>query len=480
MPMNSILSHRETGKSKKTAFTSKASLFFLPALIVMVFCSTAFSQDANYWTYQYGSRSTLLGGAVVGSVLDISGIYYNPGGLALIDDPEVFLAARSFQYPNYTLKRQGLEDLKLNSSRIGTAPSLYAGMMNFKFLKKHRITYAYLTRYESKLNLNTHIVDKYASDPNTGNENDIIFDYRLDEDLTEPWFGITWSYKVQEKLGIGVSTFATFRDHRIHFSTLGEMISPDDDIFVILGTRDFKYSNYRLLWKLGLTFDFIGLSFGLTVTTPSIEVYSNGSAGLNITYIGGDIDNNGLADTVIAATYQNNLDSDYPTPLSIGIGTTYKVDHTRIYLSAEWFSKVNKFDVLKTRSFHVQTSGEVVPFTITHEADAVLNYGIGIEHFFSKNFSYYGSFNTDYSNQNSDLQSNISITSWNIYHIMTGANLRIKRVQLTLGLGYSFGKNEFNSANILNEINLESLAPSIFENSQFYYSNFRLLFGFSF
>jgi hypothetical protein len=136
--------------------------------------------------------------------------------------------------------------------------------------------------------------------------------------------------------------------------------------------------------------------------------------------------------------------------------------------------------VLKTKSFHVQTSGELVPFTITHEADAVLNYGIGIEHFFGENFSCYGSFTTDYSSKNSDSQSNIAITSWDIYHIMTGANLRIKRVQLTLGLGYSFGKDQFNSANIFNEIDAENLAPRIFENSQFYYNNFRLLFGFSF
>ena len=470
----------KTGNSMKVTFTSKSGILLQAALALVLFSSAAFSQDTNYWTYQYGSRSTLLGGAVVGSVLDISGIYYNPGGLALIDDPEVFLAARTFQYPNYTLKRQGLADLKLNSSRIGPAPSLYAGMMNFKSLKNHRLTYAFLTRYESKLKLTTTIVDKYANDPNTGNENYVVFDYRLDENLTEPWFGVTWSYKVQEKLGIGISTFATFRDHRVNFATLGEVVSPDDKILVILSSRDFKYSNYRLLWKLGFTFDFIGLSYGLTVTTPSIEVYSSGSAGMNFTYVGGDIDNNGMTDTLIAATYQDKLDSDYPTPLSIGIGTTYKIDHTKIYLSAEWFNKVNKFDVLKTNDFYSQTSGQLVPFTITHEAKAVLNFGVGFEHFFSKNFSYYGSFTTDYSSKNNDSKTNLSITSWDIYHIMTGANLRIKRAQLTLGLGYSFGKDEFKTTNIFNEIGLENITPGIFENSQFYYSNFKLLFGFSF
>ena len=36
-------------------------------------------QDSHYWTNQYGTRATLLGGAVIGSVLDLSGTYYNPG-----------------------------------------------------------------------------------------------------------------------------------------------------------------------------------------------------------------------------------------------------------------------------------------------------------------------------------------------------------------------------------------------------------------
>ena len=30
--------------------------------------SAVHAQDAHYWTYQYGTRSNLLGGAVVGSV----------------------------------------------------------------------------------------------------------------------------------------------------------------------------------------------------------------------------------------------------------------------------------------------------------------------------------------------------------------------------------------------------------------------------
>ena len=46
----------------------------VPILIVIICCTVVVAQDTHYWTYQYGMRAELLGGAAVGSVLDISTI----------------------------------------------------------------------------------------------------------------------------------------------------------------------------------------------------------------------------------------------------------------------------------------------------------------------------------------------------------------------------------------------------------------------
>ncbi|MEE9578502.1 MAG: hypothetical protein V3W24_02925, partial [Gemmatimonadota bacterium] len=51
----------------------------------------AAAQDAHYWTTQYGNRSRLLAGAVIGSVDDVSSVFYNPGALALLEKPELLL-----------------------------------------------------------------------------------------------------------------------------------------------------------------------------------------------------------------------------------------------------------------------------------------------------------------------------------------------------------------------------------------------------
>ena len=41
------------------------------------------AQDTHYWTQQYGTQGELLLGTVVGSLIDLSAMYYNPGALAL-------------------------------------------------------------------------------------------------------------------------------------------------------------------------------------------------------------------------------------------------------------------------------------------------------------------------------------------------------------------------------------------------------------
>ena len=45
------------------------------AALMWTFCLTLMSQDAHYWSLQYGSKSLLMGGAVIGHVDDMSATY---------------------------------------------------------------------------------------------------------------------------------------------------------------------------------------------------------------------------------------------------------------------------------------------------------------------------------------------------------------------------------------------------------------------
>ena len=58
-------------------------LLAISLLGLTLLTARAYAQTAHYWTDQYGSRSRLLGGAVIGSVDDLAAVYYNPARLAL-------------------------------------------------------------------------------------------------------------------------------------------------------------------------------------------------------------------------------------------------------------------------------------------------------------------------------------------------------------------------------------------------------------
>ena len=62
------------------------------------------AQDTHYWNNQYGPRSMLLGGAVIGSANDMSATYYNPGALGYIKEPEVLLSANAYQIEKLSIR----------------------------------------------------------------------------------------------------------------------------------------------------------------------------------------------------------------------------------------------------------------------------------------------------------------------------------------------------------------------------------------
>lgn len=450
---------------------------------VLVFLSISLkgnAQDSHYWTHQYGTRSTLLGGLVIGSVLDLSGTYYNPGGLSLIDKPETILAAKVFHYPNITLKSLAGGNLDINSSNLGPAPSLVAGMIKFKWLGKHWLGYSVLTRHEAKLGLAGTLVESGDVILDSPGDEDIAIDFRLNENLTEPWWGITWSYKISDNIGVGISQYLVFRNHSVNFQTFAEALTTSGEIAITNYKRDFKYSNYRILWKLGLAFDFERITLGLTFTPPSLKLYGSGNTGVNITVVRQDMDGDGTNDNYMASNFQDGLDSNYRTPLSLGIGLTYKFENLRLYGSAEWFSRVNKYDVITGEDFTVQSTGESLPNKVTHELDSVLNYGLGIEYTFNPKLKTYSSFTTDFSARRPGSDTNLSVTDWNIYHIMGGTTFTIKHYSFTLGLGYSFGDRLTRQKSEPIPLSVQERLIGIIDQLEFSYSNFKFLFGFAF
>ncbi len=407
--------------------------FILYSILLIQLC--AFAQDANYWTFQYGSRSTLLGGAVIGSVLDLSGTYYNPGAVSLIDNPETILAAKVFEYPRYKLSASATNDFEVSSSNLGPAPSLVATNLKFNWLGDDKLIFSFLTRHDLSLELNHAENFLSASEPNTN----LIINSRLQEKMNETWFGLTWSRAYGSRIGIGITPYFVFRSHRVYTNTVMQAVTDSEDIYHSLDNVEFNYDHYSVLFKAGITFDFIGQTIGLTVTTPRIGYYGNGSSGKNNTWhaAGASQDT-----SYLSADYQNDVKTYYKSPFSIALGTTFKIDKTNIYISAEWFNSIDKYEVILSNEYYSQVGSDTLKNRVIGNAKTVLNLGIGIQHTFDNNTTINASITTDYSAANSDPEVNLSLASWDLYHVMLGSAFNFLDTEITLGLGYAFGKDK--------------------------------------
>jgi hypothetical protein len=455
-------------------------LLALLAIVCLCLVPLARPQDAHYWTIQYGTRATLLGGAVIGSVLDLSGTYYNPGGLSLIKDPETLMAAKVIESPHVRLVENGPKGVPLNSANLSPAPSLVAGTFKFRGLSKHWFGYSYLSRQDVKLGVSISSTGTRDILPDAPGSEKYVTQFRLEEKMSEPWFGLTWSYKVRKNIGIGVSQYIAVRTHRASFQTLVEALNSEDRVAMALGARQYYYQNIRILWKIGLAFDFEGVTMGLTITTPGLTLSGTGSTGINSTVVALDMDGDGLGDDFMAADYRAHQRTAFRTPVSLAAGMTCKIQKVRLYWSAEWFAQVRPYTVVDAAAFTAQSTGELLSTDVTQELAAVLNMGVGLDWVYSPRFKGYASFNTDYSAKKPGTATNISLTDWNIYHIVTGAEVAIKKSALTVGLGYAFGNREIGSRpDILEREQLEGFWDP-FEGLKFRYSTYKLIVGFAF
>jgi len=445
-------------------------------IIILIFGTTIFAQDANYWTYQYGSRSTLLGGAVIGSVLDLSGTYYNPGAVSLIENPETILAAKVIEYPTYKLEGSFINDIEMSHSNMGPAPSLVATNLKFDWLGEDNIALSLLTRYDLRFDLNY----GNSSKLNAENVSDFITSVRIQERMSESWFGITWSYNYESKIGIGFTPYFVFRSHTTTINTDFQAISPDQDQFLAMESRNYEYDHYSLLLKAGVTFDFIGHTFGLTITTPRLGYYNNGSSGSNQTVQGtfpiGDNEDR----KYVAADYQNDVEARYKSPLSIALGTTFKIERTNIYVSAEWFSPIGRYEVIKPQMYQPQIGSDTLYNGVVTEAQSVLNIGVGVQYTFDNSHTINASFTTDFSASIPGSDTNFSIASWDIYHFMLGGSFNLLDLELTLGLGYAFGKEKVKKQSQALPLDSNSSLINIFDGAKFSYQTFKFVFGFAF
>ncbi|TLX70445.1 hypothetical protein E9993_22270 [Labilibacter sediminis] len=411
-------------------FYTLCLLFFVSA--------TAFAQDAHYWTEQFGTRSMLLSNSVVGSVDDLGAVYYNPARLSLIENAAFVISGKVYQhsttkYNDITGNGPGASK---KSSSFGGAPSLVAGTYSIKGAEKHTFAYAFLRRKGMDVDLDASseiFGDVMESIPG---EEYFSGNMSLGKKFNEEWMGASWSYAFNSNMSIGVTNFLSIRDQKAHLQTQLQAYSEEGKVESYFAKRSYDYNTVGILWKIGLAMNYDPFNFGLTVTTPTIQIKGSGSFHYEQVYTG--IYGN---QPIYERATQSDIDMTYRTPFSVAGGFGVKLFKGVLHGSAEYYHSVNQYTLMDADPFVGQSTNiEIDPF-LKDELNSVFNYGLGYNFQFSEKINGYISYAADYSAapdyQKNDGQNNglvyASTFHSKINHYAGGVMLNFKRADITLG-----------------------------------------------
>jgi hypothetical protein len=351
--------------------------------------------------------------------------YYNPAALALFPAPEILLSGKVFQYSALSLKNGAGQGKDLTSSTFEAAPTIFAGSFTFDWLGDHTLAYSILTRQRMKYGIEG--LRGGTQDSDQGEEL-IAGELIANQDLSDLWLGLTWAVNLSSNIAIGVTPYLSVRSQKTRKHAYTEIIDPLGNVSAAIITQQFEYKNYRLLAKAGLGANFDPLTLGLSITTPSLSISGNGSSLINLLNSG----DGSSEETTYIANYQQEVTARHHLPLAMGIGAGYRFGKHRLHISAEWYDEVASYNVLDTEDFTAQSSGETISYQVNNELKSVLNYGLGAEFYINENLDLFVSYVTDFSAAVPDTKTNLTVSTWDIYHLSGGASFSIGRSEFTL------------------------------------------------
>jgi hypothetical protein len=326
----------------------------------------------------------------------------------------------------------GLDVLDTSSSRLGAAPSLLAGILPRWLGEDTRLAWSFLTRQKLEVRLGQRLTDPLGGDGVRS-----VAESYLDQRVEEDWGGLTISRPLSPSVGVGITLYGVYRGQRKRNELSLQAVAPDGGSLALFGVTDFEYSHYRALAKLGVAWQTPEWNAGLSVTTPSLGAFGSAKAGYTISLTGTDANGDGVPESPVLETRTDEgLESDYRSPWAVGAGVSKRLGHTRLYASAEWYGPVDRFTVVAPPEDAPDASA------LTQELRAVLNGGFGFEHEMGEDVSVYGAFHTDFSASAGDVQENVAVSDWDLYHLSGGLSFRFHDNRFTLGASWAWGGKE--------------------------------------
>src|SRR5262245_48608734 len=244
------------------------------------------AQELNYNTFQVGSRSVLMGGAVVGGVRDTSATFYNPGALGFVENASISVSANAFRFGKVTFDDALGPGEDATDTMFEPIPLLVSGMLRLPVAPQWAFGYALVARqlYAAKF---TNAVDTQRETINVGGViqpllNQFIAQSNITSNANEFWAMGAVAWRLNETLALGLAPTVVWRGQslieRFSFQTIPLVAGGNGPIGVNLLT-DVDFSQFSFLTRFGVAWEPSALlKVGATLTTPNLTIASSGSS----------------------------------------------------------------------------------------------------------------------------------------------------------------------------------------------------------
>lgn len=444
---------------------------------------------------QIGARSNMLGGAMVGSVRDNSAIFYNPAGLAFVDNSSLSVMGDAYYMDMVKYKNGAGDGVDLYSSSLQANPQLFAGI--YKSRKKPWLTinYAIINRGISETNLfakETGTTDVFSDVP--GDE-DFYSSLEVKNKTREDWAGVGYGYKINDRLGIGFSIFAAFYNQSQFETADINIIKGENENANTIGLQqtynNLTYSNVSLLGKFGISYEFDKFNFGGTITLPRfpLSYFSYTTINRHNTYFIPSISQN----TGKVAYSQYEISNQHKSPLSIDFGCKFRLNSRNLlYFTTAYFGSIDRYNILTFTEDLSHIDSLLFPNNANYSSvymanRAVMNFALGYEYIVKESLTMLLGFRTDFNNVDFDkvdypVDYTPTFCNWDIYHLSGGVDWRDEKFNLSLGLNTSYGqsRNQDQFVNLSTPSEDNKLFGDINNTVSATYLRLTLLIGFTF
>ncbi|MGB5191040.1 hypothetical protein [Robiginitalea sp.] len=462
-------------------------------LLLILFASSIHAQDSHYWTQQFGTRSALLGGAVLGGAEDNTMIYYNPGALGFLDESSISINANAYRIESIRVENALGNEADFQSSKLGSVPLLAGGMIRTGS-EKWKVGYAFISPVDFNFKGIARAEGNYdlVDDSESPGLEETVAEAAVTNKTSELIVAIGLGHQINENWSVGVSNLFTVRSltYQKSFSTYVFLNQDENSLVGTNFLQNADYYNVRYAAKFGVVFQKDDWDVGLTLTTPSINLFGQGTVASNIAVRNLKlIDENRISG--VATARQAELKTKYKSPFSVALGTNYTFGRSHLGVAAQYYAGIDIYDVMEPAPGSFVRPIDLAPqlqsdefLSLQSAAESVFNIAIGYEYEVSESLSILGGVRSDMSYFNQDLNEfagiKPTISNWDIYHFSGGVTLNRKNSSLSLGLLLSAGSNDsYEQSGSFDPENpdLVAGATTITKAS---YSNFGLLLGYTF